>query len=310
MEFLAPSPWNAITKALRGAKYRRIAVTAYLQAGALEMLPLRRGDTLVVNASDATLKSGATNPHEIEKFIKRRVRCYTVAGLHAKIFIAGNTVIVGSSNASANSRDHLIEAGISLTKGVLADQMEEWIQALPLIPIDADAIAKMKKIYRAPKWQPTTRSARPRSTSRIWITWLSREADEPESEGFARRLAKAEENLSRSDSESSWISQHSAKPSRFFERAEAGDQVICIDHREHPIVVNPPSRVLAPAWAERSAGKTTRYIAVEDDPERDSVSLARFLSAASRAGVDLAPTGKSNREISAEVAAALRTLWK
>ncbi|ANS32042.1 hypothetical protein R1CP_37180 (plasmid) [Rhodococcus opacus] len=56
-----PSPWSHITRAIRtrGVRY---AATGYLGQAAPDLLPLRSGDVLVVNASKAAIPGAATSP--------------------------------------------------------------------------------------------------------------------------------------------------------------------------------------------------------------------------------------------------------
>lgn len=55
----------------------------------------------------------------IEKLFKRGVIVYSRPCLHAKMLIAGQTLVVGSANISKHSRDTLDEAAI-LTKDPVA----------------------------------------------------------------------------------------------------------------------------------------------------------------------------------------------
>ncbi len=57
----APHPWPHITAALRGPGPRRVAI-AYLDHTAPELLPLRAGDQLIVNAARPAVRAHATSP--------------------------------------------------------------------------------------------------------------------------------------------------------------------------------------------------------------------------------------------------------
>jgi len=63
--------WNRITKLVRKAKHTEAAVS-YLGKGGYSMLPLRKGDVLVVDMSTRSVKQGVTNPFEIEKYMNNR----------------------------------------------------------------------------------------------------------------------------------------------------------------------------------------------------------------------------------------------
>ena len=111
IEFVHSGLWQRLKSFAQKAK-RRYAAVAFLGAGAFEMLPLESGDLLVVDLSLPSVRSGQTNPYEVEKYIKNGVEVHSRAHLHAKVFVFDTRVVVGSANASHNSRDNLVETAI------------------------------------------------------------------------------------------------------------------------------------------------------------------------------------------------------
>ena len=109
----SPNPWNSIRRDLtskrRGAV---IAVVAYVGADAPRIMPLRRGDSLVCDASTGTIKGRLTSANALLKYHRRGVAVYSLDDLHAKVICTRRFAWVGSTNASANSRDNLIEASV------------------------------------------------------------------------------------------------------------------------------------------------------------------------------------------------------
>ena len=75
------------------------------------------------------LHSGACNPSEIRKIMASGVQIKKLCQLHAKVWIGGDTVIVGSANASTNGLaddpDH-IEAALMVEDRTLAHELQEW----------------------------------------------------------------------------------------------------------------------------------------------------------------------------------------
>ena len=63
----APRPWPHITAALRGPGPHRVAI-AYLDTTAPELLPLRAGDQLIVNAARPAVRAHATSPTALAHF--------------------------------------------------------------------------------------------------------------------------------------------------------------------------------------------------------------------------------------------------
>jgi len=74
------------------------------------LLALRKGDTVVVDASEAAVKSGQTNPAILQDWLKSGVAIYSQPQLHAKVFVFGSVLFVGSTNVSRNSEEILHEA--------------------------------------------------------------------------------------------------------------------------------------------------------------------------------------------------------
>lgn len=83
---------------------------AFLGAEAPDILPMKRGDTLVVNASDSAVRSRSTSPDAITTYLSHGVLVYTESELHAKVIVMSSWAAVGSANASLRSRDRMIEA--------------------------------------------------------------------------------------------------------------------------------------------------------------------------------------------------------
>lgn len=100
--FHGPSPWPHITRAIRtrGARY---AAIGYLGQDAPDLLPLRAGDVLVVNASRAAVKAHATSPAALTHYLNNGVRVLSCPTLHAKVIATTTRAVIGSANASENS---------------------------------------------------------------------------------------------------------------------------------------------------------------------------------------------------------------
>ncbi|WP_072816234.1 hypothetical protein [Rhodococcus zopfii] len=98
----APHPWPHITAALRGPGPRRVAV-AYLDTTAPELLPLRAGDLLIVNAARPAVRAHATSPTALARFLDTGVRVLSTPNLHTGLIVTGDRVIVGPASASHSS---------------------------------------------------------------------------------------------------------------------------------------------------------------------------------------------------------------
>ncbi len=100
--FHGPNPWPHITRAIctRGT---RLAAIAYLGLEAPELLPLRAGDVLIVNASKAALRAHATSPAILAYYLHRDVRALSSPTLHANVIATNRLAVIGSAHASVNS---------------------------------------------------------------------------------------------------------------------------------------------------------------------------------------------------------------
>ena len=93
------------------------AAIAYVGTEGDSHLPLRFGSSVIVDASESTVKARATNPHTLARWHQAGVAVYSLPRLHAKIVLADTTdeapfVLVGSANASTRSASTLFEAAV------------------------------------------------------------------------------------------------------------------------------------------------------------------------------------------------------
>ena len=100
--FHGPNPWPHITRAIRtrGPRYAAVPFLGHL---APELLPLRSGDLLVVNASTAAIRAHATSPVVLSHYLSKGVRILSSSALHAKVIVTNQRAVIGSANASENS---------------------------------------------------------------------------------------------------------------------------------------------------------------------------------------------------------------
>ena len=87
------SLWNEIRERAKASKSVKAAV-AFLGNGGADLLPLKKGDTLVVNLGLQTVRQGATSPREVQRLMRRGVMVFTRSNLHAKFFIFGKIFLL------------------------------------------------------------------------------------------------------------------------------------------------------------------------------------------------------------------------
>ncbi len=103
--------WQNLSARIKAARHVDAAI-AYFGQGGARLLPLRKGDRLIVDMSPAIVRAGGTDPREVEKLMLRGVKVFTRRNLHAKTVVSDNSVISGSANVSKHSQQVLDEAAI------------------------------------------------------------------------------------------------------------------------------------------------------------------------------------------------------
>lgn len=151
MKLLTKDIWEEISKTATTAKNSWVAV-AYFGTGGADLLPLKAGDVLVVDASDSSVRSGTTNPFELKKLFDRGIEIYSHMNLHSKVFLLGDTLLVGSTNVSINSKDNLFEAVLETKESLALEQAKKYILTLIHSPITKEEIKRLQSIYKPPKW--------------------------------------------------------------------------------------------------------------------------------------------------------------
>ena len=152
-EFVGTSPWTAITKDV--ARKRRspvIAAISYVGVNARDVLPLRKGDFLICDASERAIKQGVTSAKALASYLRIGVKVFSHEGLHSKVVVTESFSWVGSANASRNSRDNLTEASVRI-EGPACREAFAW--ALALASEDAELSAQdVRTLAKLPvSWQ-------------------------------------------------------------------------------------------------------------------------------------------------------------
>lgn len=150
-EFVGRDVWPAISKALSSCRGPCHVAVAYLGRGSAQLLPLPVGSRLVVDASERAVMSGQTCPADLLAMLKRGTRVFSVANLHAKVFVIGQNAFVGSSNASSRSRAVLIEAILRSNDPIVAKAAKTFVRGLCLRPLTPGYLRKLDRIYRPPR---------------------------------------------------------------------------------------------------------------------------------------------------------------
>lgn len=123
-------PWVAIKRAVAGTKQQVVVAVAYIGSDAPRLLPLKRGDILVCDASEASIKSRTTSADALRTFHNRGVKIYSREGLHSKIVVLADRVFVGSANASRHSEQDLDEVMLETVNKAVLKQSRSYVMDL------------------------------------------------------------------------------------------------------------------------------------------------------------------------------------
>lgn len=151
VEFLGDAIWTRLHQAAEECEKPVHVAVAYFGQGAAQLLPLKRGSRLVVDASEGAVKSGQTCPDELKRLLRRGVRIYSVPNLHAKVYVIGNQAFAGSANVSKNAEQNLVEGCMVTNDRAVVVQARDFVRGLCLAPLTPSQLDELNTIYNPPK---------------------------------------------------------------------------------------------------------------------------------------------------------------
>lgn len=311
--FHAQSLWATIKERSAQASRRFLAI-AYITAH--EHLSLEAGDLLVTDASDTAIKGRSTCRETLRHLVNQGVEVRNCPGLHAKVFVLGHSVIVGSANSSAHSQQNLIEAGLLTGERAVVDAARAFVLQLAAQSelVDHSVLARLDRL------QLLKRST-PKSNRRNGVsvgdgsptTWLisvhemDADANGDDPELIEAGAAKAANLVEYGDSDTTWI-RFSGR-SRFRKSAKVGDLVVQLwsDRRgKAPKWAYYPCPI---RWIQEEERCTRFYLEAYSDAEDTYLPLTRFKTILRHSGLGAQLGRHPCRSINARVANELQTLW-
>ncbi|MGH9525888.1 MAG: phospholipase D family protein [Terriglobales bacterium] len=246
---------------------------AYVGKGAARMLRVQEGDVLVCALTLANCRNGSVCPEELLKLKRRGVRIHALDDLHAKVYLLGDRVIVGSANASLSGLD---EAALLSTDAKVLRRARAWFKDRTHSPVGDEWLGKCSSVYRPPRFGRRG-SARNPELARVWVIGTE---DTPEFPSDERRLCRE--------------AKRKAKPRRGFEAStlrwpgddrfqklvSPGDRVVADWNGVHP-----PARVLAVKRGHSGRGGSVAYVVLEMAVRPRILTWAKFRQACKRGGI-------------------------
>jgi hypothetical protein len=271
--FLTDRIWQTLSAQTK-TRAKPLVAVAYFGQGGAKLLPLRNGGRIVVDASEGAVKSGQTCPAELMKLLKRGVQIYSRKNLHAKIFIFGTRMFVGSANVSMHSAHALREAMIITTDKNAVAAARNYIRDLCIQEIGPETLSRLAKIYRPPRLPGGGGKANQRGSTdlpRVRLAQLRVEDPPTDSEGArqaGRKVAQKRMRMPRRhELEEFWY--------RGMCPIDRGDIVVQVsDEGAGQRMVSPPGTVVnARRWRKGRRKLTFFYVEL---PARRRISLARL----------------------------------
>lgn len=199
IQFLSTNLWKALATESKNADRKRAAI-AYVTRD--PPLLLRADDTLIVDASDGAIRSGATSAKVLRKLFRKGVKLFSYPGLHAKTVVLDRIVFVSSANLSDSSMDDLLEAGLRTDRPTVVSKAISFIDGLAehATPIEDAFLHRITQI-------PVNRTSfRPRAKRERAVSFTDREPkawligvhaiDDPRDPAALKRIQKGEEAAS------------------------------------------------------------------------------------------------------------------
>ncbi len=279
--------WNEIHKYVSKAKHARAAVAYFGQHGA-NLLPLKKGDELVVDMSLGAVRQGVTDPREIRKLKNRGVKIFSRGSLHAKFLVTDKILITSSANASKNSEQVLDEAGVITADAVAIRRAADFFDRLCTEPVRKGYLEECIKAYRPPKFKAAkgirggVRGKKRKRSQRIvqaklWFIGGLQELDLPDDERKSiEKVEKRAQGKLRDPDKTyvSWI-RYSNLP-KFFDQIRPGDWVIDCTSDNRAKYISPPTQVLSKDSWQSLRQKKYYMIMLEVPNAGETIVLGKF----------------------------------
>ena len=275
--------WGTLTRAVKESKSPCHVAVAYFGQGASKMLPLKSGSRLLVDASERTVTLGLTCPEDLMILQKKGVMIFSLENLHAKVYVIGKSVYIGSANVSQHSANTLVETLLCTTDSRTVKKAIEFIDYHKVQMLGPEMLKELKGIYRPPRFASRKRSSK-KSKKRAHIinnlpelhlvqlirdNWSEREQDIHD-KGEAIAIKLREHPRTHILDSFLWTGKCDFNP---------GDVVIQVTNEGNgKKLIHPPGNVLS-VKAERIGNRNISFVFLEclNKKRRDLKRVARHL---------------------------------
>jgi hypothetical protein len=206
-EFVTKNQWSAIQGDLKGKRSPVTAVVSFIGKDADALMPLRKGDRLVCNADDLTIKRGLTNPDALKQFHSKGVEVYSVVGLHAKVISGSDFAWVGSPHASNSGYlEATVRLGPTAAKRVRSWANEMSQQEPQLTGPDISRLQRLPRPARSWAARPPRSDLELSAVSSLHLLWLDDWASEKQDHAAEKEQEELITTLGRNSGVRRWKS--------------------------------------------------------------------------------------------------------
>ncbi len=270
--------WREVAKRAKRADTRQVAIAYVTQ----DFVGLRKGDTLIVDASRFAIASNETSASLLQKLHRAGVAVYDCPSLHAKLLLLGSVAVVGSANMSSSSAHGLVEAAVLSDEASVVSAVASLIEQLRrksrrLRADDLDALCRIEVIRRGrPPVGGSRRAPKvKRLGNQVWMVGvreLVRDPNPREQKAIDSAHAKLKDHFD-DDDEPAWI-RWSGR-GHFVRDSRAGDSLITIWRSAG---AKRPSKVFRaiPVLLKQRARTWTRFYTPDREGRTASMTWGRF----------------------------------
>lgn len=310
-ELLSAGLWPRLKQLAKSAKKKHAAI-AYVTDDT--KIAFGKGDVLITDASDESIKSGQTRAAVLKAAWKRKAQIVSIRGLHAKVYVFDKYAVIGSANLSKESEKRTEAA-------LLTDQPTVVSAARLLIDrlkedgdvVDEEFIERICKLPVTMRPHPIPgqkAKAKTDPVPRSWLVGLKpvEEKDE-EKEIVEEGMEEAEKHVSQEDSSVSWIRFRGN--SRFRKEAKAGDVVVCIwtaSGKGKPEAVYHHAPILLRKDDEEN-NVTWFYVEEFPDAHKTTLTWKQFQKLFVQIGAPGTVSQWASRELPRHISDAMHDLW-
>jgi phosphatidylserine/phosphatidylglycerophosphate/cardiolipin synthase-like enzyme len=172
VEVVVDQPWQHILRAIRRQEGRTVAAIAYVTKS---LLDLSRGDVLVCDASELSVKTAQTNPKVLLSYLRKGVSVWSHPGLHAKAIVRGRVAVVGSANSSGASADGYLSELVAILRSrpaVTGIRQRIELLARRSVALDPVTLGRLARLFKPGReFRPIRKppgGRRTRAKTRAW----------------------------------------------------------------------------------------------------------------------------------------------